>query len=334
MTRTIWVYANSDTATLAVATYLLDWAQANPGCALGGATGRSPINVWSNVWSELNGPRASEKSSFVDRHVLFLDEYFGAHPSYYHWAQRNLRVGKGGFGQHHIHTPRGCFFEFDRVVDSARLNELLAEYPEQWDAMTAVGEDEVPPEVRFNSSVEHPVLSKLQQSMDDYDNLVKQHNDRLQLLGIGVGGAIDNDSRAGGHIGFVEYGAASRDTKTMLVRMASSTLDANRADFNLVTSSDQADTTLQSTQFAVTQGISTILSAGELLLMAWGKSKTKAVQRMLHGQPSPYNPAAWVQEHSNVTIFLDEEAATDLNLDDLADQGWTTIDRRIGSSAS
>jgi len=322
MGRKIFVFGDRSVATAAVGDTILQWAQSNPGAALGGATGRSPIDVWSYIWAKLASQESERKMAFVDRPILFLDEYFGAYPSYYHWAHRTLRVGRGGFASHNVYTPRGCFFEFDRVVDSDRLFEILSENQDQWAAETDIGEDGVPPEIRINQDVDHPLLRKVRQSLADYDQLVRQHEDRLQLLGIGVGGAIETDPRAGGHIGFVEYGAASRASKTMLVRMASSTNRANAADFQLA--NEDGGVVLQPAEYAVTQGISTILSAAELLLMAWGESKSKAVERMLFGEPSPYNPAAWIQHHDDVTVFADQAALGEISLSDLEHRGWVT----------
>jgi len=165
------------------------------------------------------------------------------------------------------------------------------------------------------------VLSEIRESMLNYDMRVRERGSRLQLLGVGVGGAIDRDQRAGGHIGFVEYGGAAGDSTTMLVRLASSTAQANLADFDLHSADGPAS--LEPANFAVTQGISTILSAGELLMMAWGESKSKAVERMFYGEPSPQNPAAWVQRHENVTVFLDRKAFRGLDVYQLGKRGWS-----------
>jgi hypothetical protein len=253
--------------------------------------------------------------------VVFLDEYFGAYPSYYHWAWRNLAVGRGGFAPERVFTPRGCFFEQGRVVSSGRLEEILADWPEDWEAKTLPGEDGAPPEVRIRSSPEHPVLAEIRQSLDDYDRLVRSHGDRLQLLGIGVGGAIGDDPEAGGHIGFVECGAADRDSRTMLVRLAPSTRAANRSDFRL--SNDDGEVRLEPAGHAVTQGVSTILSAGRLLMMAWGEAKKEAVSRMFLGTPGPKNPAAWAATHDAVTVFLDRAALGDLHSSRLEERGWS-----------
>lgn len=321
MSKQVFVYPQKDSAVAATAEFILDWCAAHPGAGLGGATGRSPIGVWKAIWDRLGGPRREEKQAFVDRNVVFLDEYFGAFPSYYHWARRNLRAGGGGFAAERIFTPRGCFFEKGRIVSSGWLEEILEECQSDWEPRTLAGEDGSPPEVRIRHAAEHPVLAEIRQALADYDLLVRDHSDRLQLLGIGMGGAIEHDEEAGGHIGFVEYGAADGDSTTMLVRLAPSTRDANRSDF-LLRSAD-GDVHLEQSWFAVSQGISSILSAGRLLLMAWGASKQEAVSRMFLGTPGPKNPAAWLQTHDAATVFLDEAALGGLSLEALEERGWS-----------
>jgi 6-phosphogluconolactonase/glucosamine-6-phosphate isomerase/deaminase len=324
MSKQVFVFERKETAVAATAEFILDWCAEHPGAALGGATGRSPIGVWEAVWRALDGPRRSERERFLDRNVVFLDEYFGAYPAYYHWAFRNLRYSENGeerFAADRVYTPRGCYFEKGRIVTGSRLEEILADWPEDWEARTLPGEDGTPPEVRIRPGAEHPVLAELRQSLDDYDALVRDHGNRLQLLGIGVGGAIAHDEEAGGHIGFVEYGAANGDSTTMLVRLASSTVEANRDDF-LLRNAD-GDVRLEPSSFAVSQGISTILSAGRLLLMAWGEAKAEAVSRMFLGAPGPKNPAAWIQQHRAATIFMDQAALGDLEPYELEARGWS-----------
>ncbi len=320
MSKQVFVFRQKEEAVAATAEFILDWCASNPGVALGGATGRSPIDVWRTIWERLDGPRQDEKPAFLARNVVFLDEYFGAYPAYYNWAWRNLRVGVGGFSAERVFTPRGCYFEDGRIVSSSRLEEILNDWPDDWTACTLPGEEGSPPEIRIKPDAEHPVLADIRQTLNDYDQLVRDQGARLQLLGIGVGGAIDRDEEAGGHIGFVEYGAADPETRTMLIKMAGSTQRANRNDF-LLQNAD-GPVSLEPSTYAVTQGISTILSAGHLLLMAWGASKREAVSRMFLGAPGPKNPAAWIQTHKVATVFLDEGAFGSIAPKQLEERGW------------
>lgn len=327
MSKRVIVNRWKEFASPMVANYIIDWCVENPESGLGGATGRSPIDVWRWVWRLLESERAKDRDAVVGQKIAFLDEYFGAYASYYHWAWRNLLVGRDGLAPDNVNVPRGCFFEEGRIVTSERLEELLddEECRDDWQGFTLPGEDGGMPEVRFDQDKPeedmHPVLAQIRTALSDYDAVVRGFGKRLQLLGIGVGGAIEKDPDAGGHIGFVECGAAAKDSKTMLVRLARSTSRANKDDF-LLENAD-GDTRLEPSQFAITQGISTVLSAGELLMMAWGGSKQLAVERMFLGEPGPKNPAAWVQEHANVTVFLDQGAYGSLKESDLDAGGWS-----------
>lgn len=303
-------------------TYLINWCVAHPASGLGGATGKSPVGVWGRVWGALETERRDSRAAVVSQKIVFLDEYVGAFPSYHHWAWRNLRLRGGGFRSHNVSVPRGCFFdEHDCLVNGDYLGEILDDTEGEWEECTEVGEDGRQPEIRIKADVTHPVLRQIHRSMAEYDRLVRAQNQRLQMLGIGVGGAIGKNPVAGGHIGFVECGAAARDTSVMLVRLAQSTQAANTSDFSL-RDSDGDDTSLEPACFAITQGISTILSAGELLMVAWGRKKQLAVERVFLGTPGPQNPAAWVQEHPNVTIVLDQEAFGDLDAAALREHGF------------
>lgn len=318
MARVVYVCPDQPTAVAWVAKFIIAWCSEHPLQGLGGATGRTFINVWEWIWAHLDDAGVRER--LVQEDIVFLDEYFGAYPSYYHWAWRNLRVGCGGFHPDHVKLPRGIFYELGQIVSSHRLDAILRETTGEWEARTEPGEDGNPPEVWIRLDASHPVLQEIRHALDYYESVVQLHCNRLQLLGIGVGGAIAVNPQAGGHIGFVECGAAAGGTSTMLVRTAPSTQEANRPDFEL-TGAD-GPVTLEPARYAVTQGISSILSAGALLLAAWGAGKCAAVQRMLLGTPGPLNPAAWVQTHSHVTVVIDAAAYGCRDAAELRERGW------------
>lgn len=345
MSRQVFVFKQQTEAVERIARYLIEWGTNpdNEGKGYGGATGRSPVGVWNSVWNLLDKEYANQREAFLRHEVCFLDEYLGAMPSYYQWAWRNLRVDHGGFSSDKVFVPRGCFFEHDRVVSPGRLEEILTEWPDEWTAAGLPGEDRRPPEVRIHKDAQHPVLTQIRQSLVDYDQVVRSHDQRLQLLGLGVGGMIATHPEAGGHIGFVEAGAASATAaettgdpsgSVMLTRLAPSTLAANETDFQL--RNDDGAVTVEPSHMAITQGCGTILSAGEILMMAWGESKQAALERTLLGQPNPLNPAAHLQLHDNVTIYVDEAAFGQLSIKDVSDAGWTvsTAGQRAATSSS
>jgi len=110
----------------------------------------------------------------------------------------------------------------------------------------------------------------------------------LQILGIG----------RNGHIGFNEPGEAFTQGayKTALTP---STVEANSPYF----------TDIPMPRFAMTMGIGQILQARQIILIATGEAKAQAVRAMLEGEVTPHCPASALQEHPDVTVYLDPAAA-------------------------
>lgn len=115
----------------------------------------------------------------------------------------------------------------------------------------------------------------------------------IQVLGIGNNG----------YIGFNEPGS-TKDTTTRVVQLTDSTIEANARYF---------DTVEEVPTKAVSMGIQTILGAKKIILLASGKAKAEAVQRMLEGEATPDVPASLLQQHPDVTVIVDEEAASALS---------------------
>ncbi len=113
----------------------------------------------------------------------------------------------------------------------------------------------------------------------------------LQILGIGNNG----------HIGFNEPGS-SIFSKTRLVNLDNSTRIANAREFQNIT---------KVPRLALTMGISTILKAKRILLMAWG-FKAQIVAKSVEGQVTEQVPASILQQHNNCTFVLDENTASEL----------------------
>lgn len=61
---------------------------------------------------------------------------------------------------------------------------------------------------------------------------------------------------------------------------------------------------------AITLGIGTILSASRILCVGWGEEKSAMVARVIEGDTDTSVPATFLQEHSNIEITLDEDAAS------------------------
>jgi len=126
----------------------------------------------------------------------------------------------------------------------------------------------------------------------------------LQILGIG----------RNGHIGFNEPGS-SFTSRTRVVSLHSETIEDNSRFFKKT-----EDVPHQ----AITMGIGTILEARKILLIASGSNKAKICARFIEGPVTEQVPASTLQRHSDVTVVLDGEAASQLKKKTIA-TGYATI---------
>ncbi len=111
----------------------------------------------------------------------------------------------------------------------------------------------------------------------------------LDLLIIGIGEQ--------GQVGFNEAGSSeSSRTRTVLLSYPSRKRQARYFNGDLSVTPKEA----------VTMGISTMLSAKQVILMAWGETKTDAVVRVVEGEIGSDCPASYFQHHHNVKMFVDE----------------------------
>jgi len=113
----------------------------------------------------------------------------------------------------------------------------------------------------------------------------------LQVLGIGNNG----------HIGFNEPGSSVL-SKTRITSLDNNTRIANAYEFQNIS---------QVPRMAITMGISTILQARRILLMAWGM-KAPIVARSVEGQVTEQVPASILQQHNDCTFIIDEVASAEL----------------------
>lgn len=124
-----------------------------------------------------------------------------------------------------------------------------------------------------------------------YENLIQKYGPiDLQVLGIGNNG----------HIGFNEPGSEI-DSITRIVNLSNDTKIANQRFFN--------NETEIVPQQAITMGIATILKANMIVLIATGKNKAQAVQALVHGTISEQWPCTYLQNHKNVLVLVDQDAA-------------------------
>ena len=62
-------------------------------------------------------------------------------------------------------------------------------------------------------------------------------------------------------------------------------------------------------------GLKSICQAKHILLLAYGQNKADAINKMVNGPVSEELPASILQNHANVTVIVDEEAASGLKTD-------------------
>ena len=115
----------------------------------------------------------------------------------------------------------------------------------------------------------------------------------LDLLVIGIGEQ--------GQVGFNEAGSSER-SRTRTVRLSYQSRKRQARSFN--------GNVAETPSAAITLGISTMLSAKRIILMAWGEEKANAVAKVVEGSPDPLWPASLLQRHDNITFFVDETAAS------------------------
>lgn len=126
-----------------------------------------------------------------------------------------------------------------------------------------------------------------------YDELVRSIGGvDIQVLGIG----------SNGHIGFNEPSAVF-EPMTHRVQLNETTIADNARFFESI---DKVPTE------AITMGIGTIMTAKSILLLASGQGKASIIKEMIFGKVTPEVQASILQFHPNVTIILDEAAASEL----------------------
>ena len=91
------------------------------------------------------------------------------------------------------------------------------------------------------------------------------------------------------------------DSVTRVVNLDNSTIKTNSQFFHNFNEVPRT---------AITMGIGTILKAKKLLVVATGKEKAIACKKMINEAPTVLCPASAIQAHSNVTVILDQSAAS------------------------
>lgn len=112
----------------------------------------------------------------------------------------------------------------------------------------------------------------------------------VQILGIG----------SNAHIGFNEPNTPF-DSVTHVVNLTKETILDNARFFNTI---EEVPTQ------AISMGISNIMNAKSIILVACGKNKAQAIKNVVEGEITPSVPGSVLQNHPNVTIITDEDAGS------------------------
>lgn|GEM_PF-149911 len=142
-----------------------------------------------------------------------------------------------------------------------------------------------------NTYVPNVVDSDLQKACKEYDELIDKLGD-LDFILLGIG----ND----GHIGFNMPGP-ELIANTHIENLNEDTIKANSRFFDNINEVPKQ---------ALTSGVGIILRAKKIVLIANGKNKAEAIDRLLNQQViNPMLPASLLWLHRDVTVIIDEEAA-------------------------
>lgn len=137
-----------------------------------------------------------------------------------------------------------------------------------------------------NILIPDPLPEDVETECGAYEEAIKERGGiDVQLLGIG----------RDGHIGFNEP-SSSLMARTRVKTLTDETLKDNFGS-------------TEGPRFAITMGIGTILDAKEIILVAIGEEKAKAVSSMIEGPITSSCPASVLQLHPKVKVILDNQAA-------------------------
>ncbi|MFT6066488.1 MAG: glucosamine-6-phosphate deaminase [Paraglaciecola sp.] len=136
-------------------------------------------------------------------------------------------------------------------------------------------------------------IDQLHQYCIDYEMKIKAIGGLdFQLLGIG----------RTGHIGFNEPGSHLNSGTRIITLNHITRIDAAPSFFGIENVPRKA----------ITMGIGTVKDAKRIVLLAWGANKNMILKETIEGVISAAVPATYLQQHSNTTFVLDEEASSEL----------------------
>lgn len=192
---------------------------------------------------------------------------------------RRCQAGEVSFKNVHVYSIDEFY---PAPIDSQSRNRRLYE--------TLIAGIDIAPE-----NVHVPKLSELRPSEEvaefcsSYDSMARD----LDLLVMGVG--------ENGQVGFNESGVTEQSrTRTVLLPYASRKRQSRSFSGNVDATPNKA----------IAVGISTMLSAKKIYLMAWGEDKAKVVKSVVEDAADSSCPASLLQKHGNISFYVDENSAS------------------------
>jgi galactosamine-6-phosphate isomerase len=132
----------------------------------------------------------------------------------------------------------------------------------------------------------------VQECIDTESYIQKQGGIEIAILGLGMNG----------HIGMNEPNT-SINSRSHIKELDPITITVGQKYFNKP----------QPLTKGITLGIATLLEAKHILLVVSGAKKADIVQQVIEGPISESIPASLLRNHPNCSIYLDEEAASNLS---------------------
>ncbi len=176
------------------------------------------------------------------------------------------------------------FFNLDEYVGLAKDNPISYTYYMDLNFFSKIG--------KVNHDIPETDTIDPEKEALDYEKRIRQSGGfDLCFLGIGVDG----------HIGFNEPGT-SFSSVTHVATLHPSTIERNSKQIGK-----------DVPQKAITVGIKTIMNSRHIVLMATGIEKAKVVLQALLSDVTPELPASVLQLHPNVSVLLDEKAASKIS---------------------
>lgn len=145
-------------------------------------------------------------------------------------------------------------------------------------------------------AVHIPDMSIPADQITDYNSEFNELATGLDLLILGVGEQ--------GQVGFNEAGS-SELSKTRTVRLSYQSRKRQAGRFGGVFEHTPLS--------AITMGISTMMSARKIVMMAWGEDKAEVVRRIVEGEISSDCPATYFQRHPDITFYADDNSGAYLS---------------------